>query len=211
VVLVDEAAEAVAAVDPARLRSFWRLMRVGGTKFKATMRPLAVVVVRVDTEHLFAVATVEDQQPVQTLGADGPDEALRDRIRLRRSHRRLHDPDAFTAENLIERAAVLAVAVADEKTDALLGEVEAEVAGLLGHPGAAGIPRAARKPDAAARVRDEEQRVVAAQEHALDGEEIARDDARRLRVQELAPARPCPPWRRIESRPSEKAAQGQAF
>jgi len=55
VVLVDEAAEAVAAVDPARLRLFWRLMRVGGTKFKATMRPLAVVVVRIDTEHLFAV------------------------------------------------------------------------------------------------------------------------------------------------------------
>jgi hypothetical protein len=35
-------------------------------------------------------------------------------------------------------------------------------------------------------LRDEEQRVVAAQEHALDGEKIAADDARRLRVQELA-------------------------
>jgi catechol 2,3-dioxygenase-like lactoylglutathione lyase family enzyme len=31
----------------------------------------------------------------------GPDEALCDRVRLRRPHRRLHDPDAFAAENLI--------------------------------------------------------------------------------------------------------------
>src|SRR6266540_2813038 len=81
-----------------------------------------------------------------------------------------------------------------------------KVARLLGYPGAAGITRAAGEPDAPAAVGDEEQRVVAAQEHALDGEEIAADDARRLRVQELAPARPCAPRRRIDSRPSKKTA-----
>src|SRR6266508_6000208 len=86
---------------------------------------------------------------------------------------RLHDPDAFAAEDLVEGAAVLTVAVADQEADALLREVEAEVARLLGYPGAAGITRAAGKPDASAAVCDEEQRVVAAQEHALDGEEIA--------------------------------------
>jgi hypothetical protein len=91
----------------------------------------------------------------------------RDRVRLRRSDRRLHDPDAFAVENLVEGAAVLAVAVADEEADALFGEVKTEVARLLGYPGAAGIPRAAGKPDAPAAVADEEQRVVAAQEHAL--------------------------------------------
>ena len=53
---------------------------------------------------------------------------------------------------------------------------------------------------------DEEQRVVAAQEQALDGEEIAGDDARSLRVQELAPARPLAPWRRLKLRLGEQPA-----
>jgi hypothetical protein len=92
------------------------------------MRPLAVVVVDVDTEHAFEVTPVEHEQPVQALGAHGTDEALRDRVRLRCSHRSLHDPDALAAENLIERAAVLAVAVADQEADAPIAEVETEVA-----------------------------------------------------------------------------------
>ena len=44
------------------------------------MRPLGVVVVDVDAEHPFEVAAAEDQEPVQTLRADGPDEALSDRV-----------------------------------------------------------------------------------------------------------------------------------
>ncbi len=43
VVLVDEATEAVAAVDLAHMRSFLWLVRVGRAKFKGTMRSLAVV------------------------------------------------------------------------------------------------------------------------------------------------------------------------
>src|SRR6266536_837485 len=152
------------------------------------------------------MAAIEDQQPVEALGTDGSDESLGDRVRLRRPHRRLHDPNPLAAEDLVEGSDVLAVAVTNEEANALAGEVEAKVARLLGYPGAAGITRAAGEPDAPAAVGDEEQRVVAAQEHALDGEEIAADDARRLRVQELAPARPCAPRRRIESRPSKKTA-----
>jgi hypothetical protein len=40
------------------------------------MRPLGVVVVDVDAEDTFEVATVEDQQPVETLRTHGSDEAL---------------------------------------------------------------------------------------------------------------------------------------
>ncbi len=50
------------------------------------MRPLAVVVVDVDAEHAFEVTAVEDQQPVETLGTYGPDEALD-----------AADPDLFVA------------------------------------------------------------------------------------------------------------------
>jgi hypothetical protein len=50
------------------------------------MRPLAVVVVDVDAEHVFEVTPVEDQQPVQGFGAHRSDEALRHRVRLRGPH-----------------------------------------------------------------------------------------------------------------------------
>src|SRR6266540_2502061 len=70
-------------------------------------------------------------------------------------------------------------------THAPLGEVEAEVARLLSYPGTAGIGRAAGEAHTPSRVRDEEQDVVAAQEGALDGEEVAGDDACRLRRQEF--------------------------
>src|SRR6266516_423202 len=60
--------------------------------------------------------------------------------------------------------------------------------------------------EAAAAVGEEEQRVVAAQEHALDREEVARDDARSLRSQELAPTRAAAPRRRLQPRVSEQPA-----
>jgi hypothetical protein len=77
------------------------------------------------------VTAVEDQQPVETLATDGANEALRDRVRLRRPHRSFDDPDAFAAEDFVKGPAVLAVAVADQESEALLGELEAEVTRLL--------------------------------------------------------------------------------
>jgi hypothetical protein len=118
VVLVDEAAEPVAAADFALGRSFSSFVRRRGSEFERAMRPLAVVMVGVDAQHVFEMATIQDQQPVETLGAHGPDEALGDRVRLRRTHRRLHEANAFAAEDLVEGAGVLAVAVADQEADA---------------------------------------------------------------------------------------------
>src|SRR6266540_7529508 len=71
---------------------------------------------------------------------------------------------------------------------------------LLSDPGTARILRAAGEPNAPARMLDEEQHVVAAEERRLDGEEIAGDDARRLRPQELAPARAAAPRCRLQPR-----------
>ncbi len=137
-VLVDEAAEAVAAADLTHCRSCF-VPGFGRLEFECTVRPLGVVVVDVNAEHAFEVTPVEDQQPVETLGAHRADEALGDRVRLRRPHRRLHDPDLLAAEDLVEGAAVFAVAVADQEADSPVGEVKAEVACLLGDPGAVGF------------------------------------------------------------------------
>jgi heme-degrading monooxygenase HmoA len=79
------------------------------------MWPMAVVVVDEDSEHAVEVALIDDQQPVEALGADGPDEALCDRISLRRPHGRLDDLDAFAGEHGVKVARELAVAVADQE------------------------------------------------------------------------------------------------
>jgi hypothetical protein len=49
---------------------------VPALELERAMRPLRVVVVDVDAEDAFEVATVEDQQPVETLRTHGSDEAL---------------------------------------------------------------------------------------------------------------------------------------
>ena len=96
-------------------------------------------------EHALEVAPVHDQEPVEALGAGGADEALGDRVRLRRSHRRLDDSDAFAGEDGVEVADELAVAVADQEPERarLLLERPGELACLLGDPGAGWVGGAA--------------------------------------------------------------------
>jgi hypothetical protein len=115
---VDEAAEPVMAADYAF--GFSSLVRLGRLELKRAMWPLAVVVVEVDAQYALEMAAIQDKQPVKTLGAHGPDEAFRDRVRLRRPKRRLHDPDALAAEDLVEGSAVLAVAITNQEADAML-------------------------------------------------------------------------------------------
>src|SRR6266540_2658135 len=67
-----------------------------------------------------------------------------------------------------------------------------------------GVPRAAGKPDTTARMRDEEEHVEAAQQDRLNREEVTRDDAARLRAQELAPTRAAATRRRLQTRAREK-------
>lgn len=98
VVLVDEAAEPVAAADFALGRSFSSFVRLGRPEFERAMRPLVVVVVDGDAQHAFEVAAVKDQQPVQTFRADGSDEALGGRVCLRGPHRCLHDLDLLAVD-----------------------------------------------------------------------------------------------------------------
>jgi hypothetical protein len=141
-------------------------------------------------EQALEMAAAENQQPVETLPTDGPNPALGMGARLRRPHRRLDHSDAFRAEDLVERAAELAVAVAEEKPrpDALIVELHQQVARLLSHPATIRIGGDAGNSDAASRQLDEEQDVKALQEERVDSEEIAFENARRLLTKELGPA-----------------------
>ena len=69
------------------------------------MWPVAVVMVDEGPKHPLEMATIEDQEPVETLRSDGADEALGDRVRLRCSHRRADDLDPVASEDDVETRA----------------------------------------------------------------------------------------------------------
>jgi hypothetical protein len=96
------------------------------------------------------VAAVDDQQPVEALGTDRADETLRERVRLRRSHRRLDDLDALAGEDNVEVACELAVAVTDQeaKPRRTLLQRPRELARLLGDPGASDFEKCGSTPPA---------------------------------------------------------------
>src|SRR5947208_16949995 len=88
---------------------------------------------------------------------------------LRCADRCLDHRDAFAAEDLVEGAAELAVAVVDQKPHSLEDAGEAEVARLLGDPGAGWVGRATGEVDATAFEFDEEEHVEAAERDRFDG------------------------------------------
>src|SRR5262249_44065737 len=150
-----------------------------------------VVMNNVGREDVLEVAPVQDQQPVETLTADAADPTFGVRSRLWRPDRRLDDTDSFGAEDLIEVTGELAVAVTDEKPrpGRQVVKLHEQVARLLGHPAAVRVGRDPGQVNAPSRQLDKEQDAEALQEQRVDGEEVALKDARRLRSQELKPAR----------------------
>lgn len=148
------------------------------------------------------MAAAENQVPVETLATDGPDPAFGVGARLRHPHRRLDHPDALGAEDLVEIARELAVAVTDQeaRADILVIELHQQVARLLSHPPAIRIRRDAGEADATRPELNEEQDVEALEEERIDSQEVALKDARRLSAQEVGPALLKPPRRRIDPR-----------
>jgi hypothetical protein len=109
------------------------------------------------------------------LRADGADEALGKRVRLRRSHRGADDLDPFASEDAVE--------VTDQKAHRgrTLRQAPSELTGLLGDPGSARVRRAVGEMHPAAAELDEEEHVQPPQGNGLDREEVDGEHAVRLR------------------------------
>jgi hypothetical protein len=77
-----------------------------------------------------------DQHPVRALAAGAGDPAFRDRVRPRRPHRGLDDPDPGRGQHRAERRSERGVPVPDEEPEAVsvIIEVHQQVPGLPGHP-----------------------------------------------------------------------------
>ena len=92
------------------------------------MRPMAVVMIDVDTEHLLELSPADDQDPVEAVPADGADPAFGERVRLRGPERCADDLDAFASEDLVEGAAEFTVAVVDIRKRAGVARSESDQA-----------------------------------------------------------------------------------
>jgi hypothetical protein len=102
---------------------------------------MAVVVPSVDPKDLLKVAAADDQQPVQALGADGPNPPFGEGVRVGRLHRRHKHVHIFRSEHVIEPTAELRVPIAHKKAHAVapLLQCEQQVAGLLVTQAALGL------------------------------------------------------------------------
>jgi hypothetical protein len=174
------------------------------------VRPVSVVVLRIDVNYSFEVTAAEDQQPVEALAAEPFDAALGVRTRTRRPHRRLDHADALGAEHLVEAGGELTVSVADQEAlaNTLVIQPHDQIARLLRYPGPVRVGRDAGDPHAPARKLDEEEDLETPQEHRVDGKEVALDDARRLPAEKLPPAGVEPPRRRLDARLAQNRPDG---
>ena len=114
---MEEAAESVVSVNGSVVRSgahrdrFWdrRLL------LERTVRSVRGVMSDILAQHALKMPVRNDQEPVEAFAPNASDPALGVCPRLRRPHRRLDYTDVFGAEDLVELARELAVAVTDEK------------------------------------------------------------------------------------------------
>ena len=144
------------------------------------MWSLLEVMGNVRLENPLEVPTTVDQDVVEALAAHGPHEPLREGIRPRCTDRRPDDPDALGAKHRIEGSRVLGVPVAQEEPDTRQPLLDGEVPRLLGNPGGVGVRGDAGHVHAPRRELDEEQDVERFEADRLDGEEVGREDPRRL-------------------------------
>jgi hypothetical protein len=61
---------------------------------QASVRPMPVVMINVDSQDALKVTRTQNEQPIETLGTDRPNESFRDRVCPRRLNRRANDTNA---------------------------------------------------------------------------------------------------------------------
>jgi len=122
-------------------------------------------VLDIDAEDSLEVPAVEDQEPVEALGADGADEALGDGVGFRCADWCAQNPDSLTAEDLVERPVYLLSRSRIRKRICCAPKKRPTFARLLRDPTPIRAGGTAAKLNATAAVLDEEENVEATYEH----------------------------------------------
>jgi hypothetical protein len=78
---------------------------------QASVRPMLVVMINVHSQGALEVTRTQNEQPIETLGTDRPNESFGDRVRLRRLNRRANDTNAGTPKYVVKAAREFAIAI----------------------------------------------------------------------------------------------------
>jgi hypothetical protein len=145
-------------------------------------------------QHCREVAWSGDQEVVEAFASQGPDPAFRNGVRARCADRGADGAEVGAGEYRVEGGGELAVPVADQEVEpaGVVGEVQEQVAGLLGYPRPGGMGSDSGDVHAATAVLDHDEDVEAAQEDGVNMGEVDREDRVGLRGEEL----PSSPWMR---------------
>jgi hypothetical protein len=94
-----------------RLPTIWR------REIQTPVSAMPVVVIRENGEHPLEVTGVDNEQPVETLGPDRPNESLRNRIRLWRMNGRPPNAHASALEHVIDVGRELSVPIMNQQVN----------------------------------------------------------------------------------------------
>ena len=153
------------------------------------MSAVPIVMINEHRENALEVTRIANEQPIETFGANGPNEAFRDPVRLRYLNRRAHEANAGALKHLIKAACEFAIMIANQEANRFraVRERPAHLTGLLRDPLLVGMGRAAGKVHTSAGDLDEEEHVQPSKPDRVDSEEVDGDQALRLCVKELTP------------------------
>jgi hypothetical protein len=145
--------------------------------------------VMINEHRALEVTRIANEQPIETFGMNGPNEAFRDPVGLRYLNRRAHEAHAGALKHLIKAAREFAIVIANQQSVLVPRGRRASRSpdGLVCDPLLVGIGCAAGKVHAAAGDLDEEQHIQPSTSDRLDREEVDGDQALRLCMKELTP------------------------
>jgi len=141
---MQESAKQVTPLYPTPA-GFASSIKIGGRSRRSQperpVRPMHVVVLHVDAQHLVQVFASRDQQPVQALGADRANPAFREGVGVGCLDWCQHHLGVLGAEEVIEGAAEFGIPIAQDELDSssLLAQHQQQIPCLLGDPGAVGV------------------------------------------------------------------------
>jgi hypothetical protein len=136
-VFVDKATEAIPAHDrPSGSGDADWWSALGYSEIEASVGTLLVVMVDVGLQHWLEVALADGEDPIETLGTNGPDETLGIRVCPRSSPWGPDDLDTLRFEHFVEWLPEAMVSVVDQETQRCRSGLSrlGQVAGDLGAP-----------------------------------------------------------------------------
>jgi hypothetical protein len=134
---------------------------LGRREAQGAVGTVGVVVINEDRQHVLEMLTVEDQEPIETLRANGPYEPLRHPVRLRRAKGRTNDLDPVTSKDRVKTVRELLVPIANQEANRFrpLRQPPRQLPSLLSDPWPARIWCASGQMDPAVAQLDEVQHI----------------------------------------------------